>query len=122
MKKSESTGIVSVSATNRRWKRALTRGPGSSATQKREGERESAAAVLGRPTRAREKRLGPVGPAAKTESRPARVGFHAAGYTGKFFSFVFFSNFPNTFSNQIFLNQSNKTNISTPQNKINATA
>jgi hypothetical protein len=34
----------------------------------------------------------------------------------------FFSNFPNTFSNQIFLNQSNKTNISTPQNKINAIA
>jgi hypothetical protein len=56
-----------------------------------ERERESAAAVLGRPTRAREKRLGPVGPAAKTESRPTRVGFHAAGYTGKFFSFVFFS-------------------------------
>jgi hypothetical protein len=84
---------------------AADSGARPSATQKR--ERESAAAVLGRPTRAREKRLGPVDPAAKTESRPARVGFHAAGYTGKFFSFVFFffSNFPNTFSNQIFLNQ-----------------
>jgi hypothetical protein len=70
---------------------AADSGARPSATQKRERERESAAAVLGRPTRAREKRLGPVGPAAKTESRPARVGFHAAGYTGKFFSFVFFS-------------------------------
>jgi hypothetical protein len=41
-----------------------------------------------------------------------------------FLLFLFFSNFPNTFSNQIFLNQinSNKTNITTPQNKINATA
>jgi hypothetical protein len=72
-----------------RRKTRLTAGPGHQ-RHRRERERESAAAVLGRPTRAREKRLGPVGPAAKTESRPTRVGFHAAGYTGKFFSFVFF--------------------------------
>jgi hypothetical protein len=70
-----------------RRKTRLTAGPGH---QRHRRERERERGRSSGPAHA-EKRLGPVGPAAKTESRPARVGFHAAGYTGKFFSFVFFS-------------------------------
>jgi hypothetical protein len=87
----DSIELESNSTTNRRWKIRLTCGP---LRQRNKGREQQQLRLLGRPTRARE-RKGETSSAPTAHQRegrngqPARVGFQAAEQQVRLFSFPF---------------------------------